>query len=160
MSLLSGIKIRKRRIRKRLTLSEVADFVGFSRRTLINWEQGKIPKKPNQQQVDRLCEKLDCSLVEIIPTELKRVLDVVLSDLDDFMHEPDYHIANEGVSLIITRILRLLIFYETRTKVGIGSFVLDDSEPTDDEVEKSDAVTSALKELLLGEEQLKELGKV
>lgn len=129
MDILSGQKLRTRRRRLRLTIHEVADYAGMGEATLNRWERNQFPKKLKPEWVERLCEKLDCTLADLMPVSLKHIFDVLIADIDDYIHDPDFDIAGDGVDLRLSRLLRVIVLYK-QNPLALGD---------EDEIELSEA---------------------
>lgn len=146
MDILSAEKIKRRRRRKRLTQEAVAKQVGFSLRTYRRWESGEIPKNPKKADVDALVKALDCQVEDLMPTELKSLIDTIQSDVDDFMHEADFHIAKRGTALVLQRCVSILIAYQRFTQKG--KFGAEDAELTEQEKDHSARMDAQMRIML------------
>ena len=128
MQAFSGIAIKKRRRRKRITQDELSDRVGISKLTLWNWENGKIPKNPKPEVLQNLAIELDCEVSDFLSVELKQIVDILKSDVNDYILSRGFDLFDEGIPRDVSTILRTLASCEQVAATG-ETDLADDRKP-------------------------------
>jgi putative transcriptional regulator len=72
--LLELIQERERKIGRRIKQHDIAQFVGVSDHTIINWIRNDVTKFDGQT-IERLCDYFNCNLADLLYFEMVEVED-------------------------------------------------------------------------------------
>lgn len=85
-----GNKIKAMRKLRGLTQSELAEQVGVTNTTILNYEQAV--SKPNIEMIEKLCQVLKCNKTDLIgENDMKKDISIVLEAISSLLVDGDKH---------------------------------------------------------------------